>query len=152
MTATLQARATSTSFGLVMVAAAAVQADDAALIAAGLAALAVLAGTVIRPGATLAVLLTAAAIALDDALPMLAALCGVSAAGYLVLRHTATATAPTVIGAAGCTAVALAAVSLPVQLPWVPLVAPLAVLTLVVLVTRPFWPTDRVASPTTTCH
>jgi hypothetical protein len=39
----------------------------------------------------------------------------------------------------GFTAAGLAAVSLPLQLPWVPLVAPLAVLTLVALVTRPFW-------------
>ncbi len=89
MTATVQARAIAAAFGLVMVAAAAVQADGAALVAAGLAALAVLAGTVIRPVATLAVLLTAAAIVLADTPPMLAALCGLSAAGYLVLRHTA---------------------------------------------------------------
>ncbi len=29
--------------------------------------------------------------------------------------------------------------SLPMQLPWVPLVAPLAVVALVALATRPFW-------------
>jgi hypothetical protein len=139
MTATVQARAIATSFGLVMVAAAAVQADDSALVAAGLAGVAVLAGTVIRPAATVAVLLTAAAIVLDDTPPMLAALCGLSAAAYLVLRHTSAVTGPTVIGAVGFTAAGLAAAALPVQLPWVPLAAPLAVLTLVVLVTRPFW-------------
>ena len=103
-----------------------------------------LVGNVFRPCATLAVLLTAAAIVLDDTPAMLAALCGLCAACYLVLRHTAVITAPTVIGAVGFTAVGLAAVSLPMQLPWVPLVAPLAVLTLVVLVTRPFW-ADRSA-------
>jgi hypothetical protein len=132
-------RALSMAFGLVMVAAAAVQADDAALIAAGLAGVAVLAGTVIRPAATVAVLLVGAAIVLDDTPAMLAALGGLSATGYLVLRHTATATSPTVVGAVGFTAVGLAAASLPMQLPWVPLAAPLAVLTLVVLATRPFW-------------
>lgn len=143
MTATVQARAIAAAFGLVMVAAAAVQADGAALIAAGLAALAVLAGSVIRRNATLAVLLAAAAIVLADTPPMLAALCGLSAAGYLVLRHTAAATGPTLIGAVGATTVTLAAVSIPMQLPWVPLVAPIAVLTLVVLVTRPFWADRR---------
>lgn len=132
-------RALSTAFGLVMVAAAAVGADDAALAVAGLAVVAVLAGSVFRPVATLAVLLTAAALVLDDASAMLAALSGLCAAGYLVLRHTAAITAPTIIGAVGLSAVVLSAVALPVELPWAPLVAPVAVLTLVVLATRPFW-------------
>jgi hypothetical protein len=132
-------RALSSAFGLVMVAAAAVGADDAALIAAGLAALAVLAGSVFRPAATLAVLLTAAALVLDDAPAMLAAVAGLCAAGYLVLRHTAAITPPTVIGALSFSVATLAAVSVPIELPWAPLVAPLAVLTLVVFATRPFW-------------
>jgi hypothetical protein len=139
MTAATQIRAVSTAFGLVMVAASAVQADDPSLVAASLAAVAVLAGMVFRPAATLAVLLTAAVVVLDDAPPMLAALSGLCAAAYLVLRHTVTATAPTVVGAVGFTAAGLAATSLPVQLPWVPLLAPLAVFVVYVLVTRPFW-------------
>jgi hypothetical protein len=139
MTAAAQARALSTAFGLVMIAASAVQADGAALVAAGLAAVAVLAGTFLRSAATLAVLITAAVIVLADAPPMLAALSGLAAAGYLVLRHTVSATAPTVIGAVGFTAVGLAATSLPMQLPWVPLLAPLAVVAAYVLVIRPFW-------------
>jgi hypothetical protein len=132
-------RAISTAFGLVMVAAAAVGADDAALIAAALSAFAVLVGTVFRPAATLAVLLAGAGIVLDDAPAMLAVLTGLCAACYLVLRHTAVMTAPTVVGAVGFSAVALAAVSVPMELPWLPLVAPLAVLTVVVFATRPFW-------------
>jgi hypothetical protein len=132
-------RALSTAFGLVMVAAAAVAADDAALIAAGVATLAVLVGNVFRPAATAAVLLAAAALALSQSPAILAALSGLCAACYLVLRHTATITAPTLIGAVGFTSVGLAAVSVPLELPWVPLVAPLAVLGLVALVTRPFW-------------
>ena len=132
-------RALSTAFGLVMIAAAAVQADNAAMIAAGLATLAVLVGNIFRPAATLAVLMAATVLVLNDAPAMLAALSGLCAACYLVLRHTAAITAPTVIGAVGFTAVALAAVSLPLQLPWVPLAAPLAVLALVALSTRPYW-------------
>ncbi len=137
-------RALSTAFGFVMVAAVAVQADDAALIVAGLATVAVLVGNVFRPAATLAVLLTAAALVPNETPAMLAALSGLCAACYLVLRHTAAITAPTVIGAVGFTAVGLAAVSLPLELPWVPLLAPLSVLALVALVTRPFW-ADRAA-------
>ncbi len=135
-------RALSTAFGLVMIAAAAVQADEAAMIAVALAALTVLLGNIFRPLATLAVLMTAAVLVLNDAPAMLAALSGLCAACYLVLRHTAVITAPTVIGAVGFTAIGLAAVSLPLQLPWVPLLAPLSVLALVALSSRPFW-TDR---------
>ncbi|MDG5486241.1 hypothetical protein [Mycolicibacterium gadium] len=132
-------RALSTAFGLVMVAAAAVQADDAALIAAALSTLGVLVGNVFRPAATLAVLLAATALVLNDSPAMLASLSGLCAACYLVLRHTAAMTAPTVIGAVGFTAVGMAAVTLPLELAWAPLLAPLVVVALVALVTRPFW-------------
>jgi hypothetical protein len=134
-------RALSTAFGLVMVASAAVQADGPGLIAAVVAAAAVLAGSVFRPAATIAVLLTVSVIVLADAPPVLTATSGLCAAAYLVLRHTAAVTSPTVVGAAGFTAAGLVAASLPIQLPWVPLLAPLAVLVLYVLVTRPFWAT-----------
>jgi hypothetical protein len=132
-------RALSTAFGLMMIAAAVIQADDASLIAAGFATLAVLVGNIFRPAATLAVLLAAAALVLNESPAMLGALSGLCAACYLVLRHTATITAPTVIGAVGFTAVGLMAVTLPLELPWVPLLAPLTVVALVALVTRPFW-------------
>jgi hypothetical protein len=46
-----------------------------------------------------------------------------------------------VLGAVGFTAAGLVAASLPIQLPWVPLLAPLAVLLIYVVVTRPFWAT-----------
>jgi hypothetical protein len=135
------ARAVSTSFGLVMVAAAAVGADGPALVGAGLASVTVLVGNVFRTAATLAVLISVAVIALADAPPMLSALSGLCGAAYLVLRHTATATAtaPTVLGAVGFATAGLAAVSIPLQLPWVPLVAPVAVLAVYALVTRPYW-------------
>jgi hypothetical protein len=138
---TLQARAVSASFGLLMVASAAVQADRTALLVAVLAAVAVLAGSVFRPAAALAVLATVAVLVLADAPPVLTATSGLCAAAYLVLRHTAAVAAPSVLGAAGFTAAGLFAVSLPFQLPWVPLLAPLAVLVLFVLMTRPYWTT-----------
>src|SRR3569833_1432268 len=136
--------AISTAFGLVMVAAATLGADGPALVAAALAAVAVLVGNVFRPAATLAVLIDVAVIVLADAPPMLTALSGLGATAYLVLRHTATATAPTVLGAMGYAIGGLAAASIPVQLPWVPLLAPVAVLIVFVLVTRPYW-ADRAA-------
>ena len=141
MSAAFVTRAVSTAFGLVMVASAAVQADKAGLVAAVVAAVAVLVGSVFRPAATVAVLITVAAIVLADAPPVLTATAGLCAAAYLALRHTTAVSAPTVLGAVGFTVAGLAAVSLPLQLPWVPLLAPLAVLALYVLVTRPFWTT-----------
>jgi hypothetical protein len=134
-------RAVSTAFGLVMVASAAVQADRPGLIAAVAASAAVLAGSVFRPAAAIAVLLTVSVVVLADAPPVLTATSGLCAAAYLVLRHTAAVTSPTVVGAVGFSAAGLAAASLPIQLPWVPLLAPLAVLVLFVLMTRPFWAT-----------
>jgi hypothetical protein len=134
-------RAVSTAFGLVMVASAAVQADGPGLIAAVVAAAAVVVSGWVRPAAAIAVLGTVAVIVLAGAPPLLTATAGLCAAAYLVLRHTAAVSAPTVLGVAGFTAAGLAAVSLPFQLPWVPLVAPLAVLGLWVLMTRPFWTT-----------
>lgn len=132
-------RALSTAFGFVMVATAALPSDDVALVVCGLAVLMVLLGNVFAVAATLAVLVTAAAIVIASGSPPLAALCGLSGAAYLVLRHTADVTVPTAVGALGFTAVALTAVVLSPELPWVPLVAPLAVLAAVVLATRPFW-------------
>lgn len=129
----------SSAFGLMMVAAAAVQAEGTALIAAIVAVVAVLIGNAVRPAGTLAVLVTIAVIVLGHAAPVLAALSGLSAVAYLVLRHTGTVATPTVVGATAFSAAGLAATSIPVQLPWAPLAAPIAVLVLYVLITRPFW-------------
>jgi hypothetical protein len=134
-------RAVSTAFGLMMVASAAVQANNPGLVAAVVAAAVVLAGSVFRPAATIAVLLTVAVIVLTDTPPVLVATSGLCAAAYLVLRHTPAVSSPTVLGAVGFTAAGLAAASLPIELPWVPLLAPLAVLLIYVVVTRPFWAT-----------
>jgi len=136
----------STSFGLMMVAAAGFQTTDVALVVAMVAGVAVLAGIVLRVAATVAVLSAAAAIVISDAPPMLAALAGLSAACYLVLRYTEAglagvigASAPALLAALGFTFVGVLAASFPFELPWLPLLAPLAVLGIYVLATRPFY-------------
>ncbi|WP_326548549.1 hypothetical protein QGN32_10775 [Mycolicibacterium sp. ND9-15] len=136
-------RALSTAFGLVMVAAAALEASDRALVVCAFAVVMVLASNVFRPAATIAVVTATAALVLASAGPTLAALCGLSSTAYLVLRHTADISLPTVAGALGFTTVGLAAAMLPFELPWVPLIAPLAALAAVVLATRPFWQGGR---------
>jgi hypothetical protein len=135
----------STAFGFLMVTAAAVQADKAGSIALVLAVVAVLTGLVYRATATLSVLLVIATIMLSDPPPLFAAVSGLSAAAYLVLRHAAgppaglvTTTRPTVIGMVGMTLVGIAATSVPLRLPWLPLLAPPAVVVVFVLVTLPF--------------
>ena len=136
----------STAFGLVMVVAAGFQTTGPALILAMSAALVVLAGIAFRVAATLAVLAAAAAIVVSDAPPMLAALAGLSAACYLVLRYTEggstriiDASAPAMLAALGFTFVGVLAASFPFELPWLPLLAPLAVFGIYVLATRPFY-------------
>ncbi|WNG93078.1 hypothetical protein [Mycobacterium sp. ITM-2016-00318] len=136
----------STAFGLVMVASAGLQTTGAALILAVAAVVAVLAGIVARVAATLAVLLSAAAIVVADAPAVLAALAGLSAACYLVLRYTEGgstrvigASAPAMLAALGFTFVGVLAASFPFELPWLPLLAPLAVFGIYVLATRPFY-------------
>ena len=136
----------STAFGLVMVAAAGLQTADAALVLAMAAAVAVLAGIAVRAVATVAVLSAAAAIVISDAPPMLAALAGLSAACYLVLRYTESgstrvigASAPAMLAALGFAFVGVLAASFPFEVPWLPLLAPLAVFGVYVLATRPFF-------------
>jgi hypothetical protein len=140
---------TSTACGILMTAATGVAAHGVAFIAGALAVLAVVAGTLFRPAATLAVVLTVITIVLADPSPLLAALSGASATAYLVLRHAVgsprglvTATQPTMIAATSFTLAGLIATSFPLQLPWVPLLAPATVLALYVLTTRPLMP-DR---------
>ena len=99
-------------------------------------------GTVYRAAATPAVVLAVAAIALADPTPILAAVSGLAATLYLVLRHATgevlTASTPTVVAALRFTVVGLAATSFPLQLPWLPLLAPLAVLGIYLLATRAY--------------
>lgn len=136
----------STAFGLVMAAAAGFQTAGPALVLAMVAAAIVLAGIAFRPAAAAAVLLAASAIVVSDAPPMLAALAGLCAACYLVLRFTEGgpmrligASVPAMLAALGFTFVGVLAASFPFELPWLPLLAPLAVFGIYVLVTRPFY-------------
>ena len=94
-------------------------------------------GIVFRPAATVAVLLAAATIVLSDPTPLFTALSGLCAAAYLVCRYAA-GSWPTVVGAAGFTLAGIVATSFPLQLPWLPLAAPVGVLAIYVLATRPF--------------
>ncbi len=133
----------SPAFGLLMIAATGVESPHGpAFIAASFALAAVAVGMMFRPAATLAVVLALAAIALTDPAPMLAAVSGLAATLYLVLRHAAgqvvTASAPTLVAALGFTVVGLAATAFPLRLPWLPLLAPLAVFAIYLLATRPF--------------
>lgn len=130
-------------FGLLMVTATGVGSHDMlALVAAALAMVAVLAGMLFRPAATLAVLLAMSVLVLSDPSPVLAAVSGLLATVYLVLRHAVggavTMSQPTIVAALGFTFVGLAATSFPLRLPWLPLLAPLAVLGIYLLATRPF--------------
>jgi hypothetical protein len=136
----------STAFGLMMVAAAGFQTSGPPLLLAMGAAAAVLTGIALRVVATVAVLLAASAIMVADSPPMLAALSGLSAACYLVLRYTEGgsmrvlgASAPAMLAALGFTFVGVLAASFPFELPWVPLLAPLAVFGIYALATRPFY-------------
>jgi hypothetical protein len=135
----------STALGLLMVGLAAIGAHGAAVVAAAAALIAVAVSVVFRPAATLAVLLAVATIAVSNPSLVLAAWSGLCAAAYLICRHAVGAPAaavmwswPTVIGAVGFTSAGLVATSFPLQLPWLPLAAPVAVLAIYVLAARPF--------------
>ncbi|HEY3996905.1 MAG TPA: hypothetical protein VGM40_13190 [Mycobacterium sp.] len=115
-------------------------------VAAWLAALiAVGAGILFRTAATIAVLLAAVTIMLSGPPIVLVALSGLCATAYLVCRHAAGASAwavmgswPTVVAAIGFTLAGLAAASFPLQVPWLPLAAPVGALAIYALATRPF--------------
>jgi hypothetical protein len=137
------ARLLSTLFGLLMALTAGAHARGVALLVVALTGAAVVIGIGLRWAATLAVLLALSAIVLTDPAPVLAAVIGLCAAVYLVLRHAVgaptTLTLPTVVGAVGFTLAGVVAALFPVQLPWLPLVAPLAVFGIFALATRPYW-------------
>lgn len=131
--------------GLLMVGAVGIGSHGATLLAATSALVAVAVGTLFRPVATLAVLLTVVVIALSGPAATLAAVSGLSAAVYLVLRHAAgsgagldSVSAATLVGAAGFMFAGLVAAAFPLQVPWLPLLAPPAAFAVYLLATRPF--------------
>lgn len=142
--------ALSAACGLLMVAAVGFGSHGPTLVAAMSAVAAVLAGAVFRPVATLAVLLTVTVIVLSDPAVPLVAASGLSAAVYLVLRHAAaagtgvdTVSGATMVGAVGFTFAGMVATAFPLRLPWLPLLAPLAVFVIYLLATRPFLRDDK---------
>ncbi len=135
----------STACGVLMVAAVGIGSHGPILIAATSALVAVVAGILFRPVATVAVLLTVVVIALSASAATLAAVSGLSAEVYLVLRHAAGSgtglagvSGATLVGAVGFTFAGLVAMAFPLQLPWLPLLAPLAAFAVYLLATRPF--------------
>lgn len=138
-------RVTASIFGVLMVGSASVETSGPALIVAVAGIVAVVVGLVSRPAATMAVLLSVLLIVLADPSPGLAVVSGLCAAAYLVCRHAegspfavVLGSWPTILAAVGFSFVGLVATSFPLQLPWLPLLAPLAVLAIYVLATRPF--------------
>lgn len=126
-----------------MVAAVALESRGPGFALAIVALIAVGVGTIFRPAATVAVLLSVAVIIVSSPSNLLVALSGLCAAAYLVCRHAGPAadmvlSGPTIVAAVGFTFAGLVATAFPLQLPWVPLVAPLAVLATYVVATRPF--------------
>lgn len=116
-----------------------------ATVAGVLALVAVGVGVLARPAATVAVLLAVAVIVLSDPTEVLTALSGLCAAAYLVSRYAGGRSTrvvlgswPTIVAAVGFTLAGIVATSFPLQLPWLPLAAPLGVLAIYVLATRPF--------------
>ena len=84
-------------------------------------------------------------IVLSNPAATLAAVSGLSAAIYLVLRHAAgsgagldSVSGATLVGAVGFAFAGVVATAFPLQLPWLPLLAPLAVFAVYLLATRPF--------------
>ncbi|MEU0497009.1 hypothetical protein [Mycobacterium sp. NPDC006124] len=128
------------AFGLLMVAAGALASGGPALVLAAAAGAAVVVGLLVPLAATVAVAAVAGALALSEPNPVVAAIAGLAAAGYLVVRHAdggdaASALAvPTVLGALGLASAAVLGATVPLALPWVPLVAPLAVVAAYVIV------------------
>lgn len=132
----------STLFGLLMVLVATGSGGVPVWVGTALALLAVVAGVFHRPSAALAVLATAATLAFSDTSVLFAAACGLSATAYLVIRYAtpavaginvATMTGPTVIGMVGSTLAAVTAAFVPWRLAWVPLLAPVLVVGIVVV-------------------
>ncbi|HXO47737.1 MAG TPA: hypothetical protein VN897_10720 [Mycobacterium sp.] len=143
--AQLTAHVLSTACGLLMVAVVGIGSHGPTLTAAASAVFAVTAAVLFRPIATLAVLLTVLVVALSGPPVTLAAVSGLSAAVYLVLRHAAgssvgldSVSGATMVSAVGFALVGLVATAFPLRLPWLPLLAPLAVFAVYLLATRPF--------------
>jgi hypothetical protein len=123
----------SPALGVAMIAAAAPHAQWLAACTAGLALAAVPVGVRFARAATLAVLLTALTLAVSTPPSMLVLVSGLCATGYLVTRHAngpnaAVPTLATVVSAVGFGLTAAVVAVIPVDVVWLPLLAPFALL------------------------
>jgi hypothetical protein len=132
----------ATASGLAMAAAAGHLGGAVAAVIATLVAVAVVVGIWFRIAGLLAVLLAAAAIMLAEAGPLTAGVAGLAGACYLVLRNNVDqptlASRPALVAALGFTVLGVSVTAIPVDLPWLPLLAPPAVLAAYLLAIRPF--------------
>jgi hypothetical protein len=141
------------AFGILMVITAVRPSGPIGLAALGLSAATLLAGLFVRQAAAAAVCVSIAAMALADPTPVFAAVSGLSAAAYLLLRYSGsdggpgsdvvTLTVPTAVGLVGFTAAGLAASVTGPQLPWVPFLAPLIAMAILIVVALPLWADER---------
>jgi hypothetical protein len=130
-------------FAVVMVAATDLQTHRLALWTAGLAIAAVLTGVRFRSAATVAVLLTALTLAISAPPLMLSSVSGLCATGYLVVRHTsdpisAAPTRATVIGALSFCILSAVVAAVPIDMAWLPLLAPFGLLGAYALAIHPY--------------
>jgi hypothetical protein len=130
------------SSGLAMAAVAGFHSGAVAAVVATLAAVAVLVGIWFRIASMLAVLLAAAAVMLAEAGPLTAGLAGLAGACHLVLRCNVAqpilASRPALVAALGFTVVGASVTAVPLDLSWLPLLAPPAVLVAYLVSIRPF--------------
>jgi hypothetical protein len=135
-------RLLAAAFGVVMAGAATVNADARGMVAVAVALIAVVAGLFLRAAASAAVLATICAIALSGPQSMLAGVSGVCATAYLVLTY-APVTRPTAVGIVGFAAAGVLATTVPAGLPWLPLLAPLAVVLAIAVAMSPFLDSEQ---------
>jgi hypothetical protein len=133
----------SLAFGVGMLVSAAHQLHGPAMWAAGLALAAVFLGVQSASAATGAVLLTTITLALSEPSPPLVVMTGLCATAYLVLRHASlpNSTPPTRVTVAAALGFSLAGVAvtmIPLDVPWLPLVAPFALLGAFALAVEPY--------------
>ncbi|TDO12252.1 hypothetical protein EV580_3978 [Mycobacterium sp. BK086] len=132
----------ATAFGLAMVAVVGIHTSGTPLVLTVLAIGAVGVGIRLRHAAASAVLLAAGAVLFSDAPPLTAGVAGLCGAYYLILRHGDDGpTAPlasSTIAALGCAVAGVSVAALPLEVPWLPIVAPPALFVVYVMATRPF--------------
>lgn len=138
-------RAFATASGLAMIAACLPHAPSATLACAVAAAVLVVAGLWIRQCAVPAVMVTGAALLAGYPTPALAAVSGLAGCIYLLATYgigfpapVFTLTRPTLIGAGAFALIGATAASIPAEVRWLPVLAPIAVVLLGAVVLVPY--------------